>query len=444
MELSWALRVEAGQVIAFVGAGGKTSAIRRLVKELAGDMPVLITTSTKLALDEKDIADEHKIIEDAGGLLSALSDWDRDRTLLLTAPRIPDEPKWDGLPLAQLQDVIEFSREKKVVLLIEADGAAGRSLKAPAEHEPALPHNLDLLVSVVGIDAVGESVESDLVHRSDQLRSLLDVESGTELTVEHVASLLKHPSGSLKELPLHAVLRVLINKVTTKDRLKTARRIAELVLEEPKIKSVLIGVVQAKEPVREVRGRVAAIVLAAGESKRFKRNKLLQEWNGKPILQHVMDAARASKAHRRLLVVGHEHEKVLANVDHEGYEIVQNQDWKQGQSTSVQAGLGAVAGGVEAAVFPLGDMPRVDSGLIDELIDRHAETLAPVVAPQVEGEWGNPVLFDRVTFSAFSELTGDRGAKKLFSRYQIEAVPAGDDALQDIDYTDDLVDAGKS
>lgn len=438
MELSGALRVEAGQVIAFVGAGGKTSAIRRLVKELAGDMPVLITTSTKLALDEKDIADEHKIIEDAGGLLSALSDWDRDRALLLTASRIPDEPKWDGLPLAQLQDVIEFSREKKVVLLIEADGAAGRSLKAPAEHEPALPHNLDLLVSVVGIDAVGESVESDFVHRSDQLRSLLDVESGTELTVEHVASLLKHPSGSLKELPLHAVLRILINKVTTKDGLKKARRIADLALEEPKIKSVLIGAVQAKEPVREVRGRVAAIVLAAGESKRFKRNKLLQKWNGKPILQHVLDAARASKAHRRLLVVGHEHEKVLANVDHEGFEIVQNQDWKQGQSTSVQTGLDAVAGSVEAAIFPLGDMPKVDSALINALIDRHSETLAPIVAPQVEGGWGNPVLFDSVTFSAFSELNGDRGAKVLFQRFEVESIESDSTASWDVDHPGDL------
>ncbi len=438
MKLSKALRVEAGHVIAFVGAGGKTSAIRQLVQELAGKFPVLVTTSTKMALDEKDLTDEHKVIEDAGGLLSVLSDWDRESTLLLTAPQFPDELKWDGLPLAQLQDVIEFSREKKVVLLIEADGAAGRSLKAPAEHEPALPHNLDLLVPVVGIDAVGESVDGDLVHRSERLRALLNIDSGTELTVEHVARLLRHPSGGLKALPLHAVLRVLINKVTTKDRLKTAQQISELALEEPKIKSVIIGAMQKREPVREARSRVAAVVLAAGESKRFKSNKMLRKWHGKPLLEHVLDAVRASKVHQKVLVLGHEQEKVLATVNHEGFQIVQNQDWKEGQSTSVQVGLEAVIDDVEAAIFPLGDMPKVDSGLIDTLIDRHAETLAPIVAPQVEGEWGNPVLFDSVTFPVFSELTGDRGAKKLFAQFDVEAVRSDPAAGWDVDHPEDL------
>lgn len=440
MNLAKALRAEAGQVIAFVGAGGKTSAIRRLVKELAGEIPVLVTTSTKMALDEKDITDEHEVIEDAGGLISVLSEWDRSRTLLLTAPQLDDEPKWDGLPLAQLQDVIEFSREKKVVLLIEADGAAGRSLKAPAAHEPALPHNLDLLVPVVGVDAVGESVDSEFVHRSEQLRKLLDIESGLELTFEHVASLLKHPSGGLKALPLHAVLRVLINKVTTKERLRVAQQIAGVALQEKKIKSVVIGAVQKKDPVREVRGRVAAIVLAAGESRRFKRNKLLQEWAGKPMLEHVLDAVRRSKAQRRLLVLGHEYDKVLANVDHQGFEIVHNRDWKEGQSTSVQAGLEAVAGDVEAAIFPLGDMPKVDSGLVDALIDLHARTLAPIVAPQVESEWGNPVLFDHLTFPAFSALKGDRGAKVLFTQFEVEGIESDRSAGWDVDYPEDLKD----
>jgi molybdenum cofactor cytidylyltransferase len=438
MRLSDALRVESGHVIAFVGAGGKTSAIRRLVTELSGELPVLITASTKLALHEENIADEHEIIEDAGGLISVLSNWNRDRTMLLTAPQLVGEPKWDGLPLAQLQDVIEFSREKKVVLLIEADGAAGRSLKAPADHEPALPHNLDILVPVVGIDAVGESVDGDAVMRAEQLRRLVEIEPGTLLTAQHIADLLKHPDGGLKALPLHAVLRVLINKVTRKDRLSVAQRIADLALEEPKIESVVIGTVQAKDPVREVRSRVAAIVLAAGKSKRFKRNKLLEEWKGKPLLEHVLDAVRTSKVQRRLLVLGHDQEKVLKSVDHAGFEIVHNPGWKQGQSTSVQVGLEQVVGEVGAAVFPLGDMPGVDADLIDTLIDRHAATLAPIVAPKVNGEWGNPVLFDLVTFPAFSELMGDRGAKLLFSQFAVEAVSSNPAAGWDVDRPEDL------
>jgi molybdenum cofactor cytidylyltransferase len=438
MDLSKALRVMAGQVVAFVGAGGKTSAIRRIVKELEGITPVLATTSTKLALNENDLAKNHRIVEDAGGLITILSEWASGSSLLLTGPKVADEPKWDGLPLAQLQDVIEFSREKNIVLLIEADGAGGRSLKAPAEHEPALPHNFDLLVSVVGIDAIGESLESELIHRPEEIRKILELDEKGRVNTEHVATLLKHPEGGMKALSLHALLRVLINKVESDVQLSEANEIASLALQESKIQSVIIGAVQKDDPVFEARGRVAAIVLAAGESKRFGGNKLLHVWKGRPVLEYVLQAVRASNVYRKVLVLGHEHETVLESVDHEGFQVVRNKEWRLGQSTSVLAGLEAVKGDVEAAIFPLGDMPLVDAGLIDAIIDRHAETLAPIVAPQLGEEWGNPVLFDRVTFPAFSYLTGDRGAKSLFPQFEIAAVDATDMAWKDIDLPGDL------
>jgi molybdenum cofactor cytidylyltransferase len=410
------------------------------VRELAGKSPVLATTSTKLALDESDLTDRHKIVEDAGGLITILSDWNRDENLLLTGPQLADESKWDGLSLAQLQDVIEFSREKKVILLIEADGAGGRSLKAPAAHEPALPHNLDLLVPVLGVDAVGEVLGSKLVHRKDEIQGALGLADDERLSVEHIARLLRHPSGGLKALPLHAELKVLINKVESDAQLENAKQIARLALEEHKIRSVVVGAVQRNDPVRLVRSQVAAIVLAAGESKRFKSNKLLQVWRGKPLLEHVLDAVRASKVQRRVLVLGHDQQGVLASVNHEGFQIVHNAEWKQGQSTSVKAGFEALEGQIEAALFPLGDMPLVDAALIDRLVDHHAETLAPIIAPRIDAEWGNPVLFDQVTFPAFSELSGDRGAKTLFSAFEVLPVTADAGARFDVDTKQDLND----
>jgi molybdenum cofactor cytidylyltransferase len=334
--------------------------------------------------------------------------------------------------------VIEYCREKKVVLLIEADGAAGRSIKAPAAHEPALPHNLDLLVPVVAVDALGENLASDLVHRPDELRAMLEIDKQTSLTIEHIAAMLRHPSGGLKSLPLHAVLRVLINKVERDDQLSQAERIAGLALQESKIESVVIGAVQREDPVRAARGRVAAIVLAAGESKRFGSNKLLQEWKGKALLQHVLDAVRSSNVDRRVLVLGYEPEAMLALIDYEGFELATNQDWAEGQSGSVLIGLETVENDVEAVMYLLGDMPLVQSQLINKLITRHAETLAPIVAPEVRGEWGNPVLFDRVSFPAFSELEGDRGAKVLFSRFEIEPIKSDSTASWDVDYPEDL------
>ncbi|MCK5318021.1 MAG: hypothetical protein KAJ55_08905, partial [Anaerolineales bacterium] len=62
MELKKALRISPGQIVAFVGAGGKSSSIRRLIEELTPKTPVLITTTTKLALDQTDLAVQHIIL----------------------------------------------------------------------------------------------------------------------------------------------------------------------------------------------------------------------------------------------------------------------------------------------------------------------------------------------------------------------------------------------
>lgn len=438
MRLSRALRLEPGQVIAFVGAGGKSSAIRVLVEELVDEVPVLVTTTTKFALEQSDLAKQHQIIDDSGSLITALASWQPGNSLLLTGPRHPAEPRWDGLSIAHLHDLIEFSREQGAVLLIEADGAAGRSVKAPAAHEPALIDNIDLVVPVVGIDALGAQLDSRLVHRPDEISNLLGLDLGTRLEVEHIAALLTHPEGALKSVPAYAKVRVLINMVSTDDELEQARKIAALALSEDRIQAVLIGAVQEHDPVREVRGRVAAIVLAAGASTRFDGNKLLRQWKGLPLLDHVLEVVRQCQVDRRVLVLGSGQEQIQEAINHQGFELTSNEAWADGQSTSVQAGLDVVVGDVEAAIYLLGDMPLVPSSLVDALASRYAETLKPIVAPRVEGEWGNPVLFDRATFMAFSELSGDRGAKTLFPRFEIEPVEAGLAAKRDIDHPGDL------
>ncbi len=102
---------------------------------------------------------------------------------------------------------------------------------------------------------------------------------------------------------------------------------------------------------------------------------------------------------------------------------------------------------MSAALFLLADQPGITPRLLSALVQRHRETLAPIVAPRFQGRRGNPVLFDRRTFPEFEQLTGDAGARSIIRRYEAEIAwvdwPTGE-ILRDIDTPDDYAAAQRN
>jgi molybdenum cofactor cytidylyltransferase len=134
--------------------------------------------------------------------------------------------------------------------------------------------------------------------------------------------------------------------------------------------------------------------------------------------------------------------------------IVRNGDWQDGQSTSIRAGLMNLPllppllldsspgskgfkgnwKGVGAAIFLLSDQPQVPPTVLRALRDEHARTLAPIVAPLVQGQRANPVLFDRLTFPDLLTLRGDVGGRAIFHKYPVDYLTWHDqDLLADVD-----------
>ncbi len=105
MRLADALRVSPRRTVAFVGAGGKSSAMARLAAELAADGPVVITTTTKLALSQAALAESHLIVQDASSLSSLPAMLEEHRSVLITRGVARGEPKWLGLDLSSLEFV---------------------------------------------------------------------------------------------------------------------------------------------------------------------------------------------------------------------------------------------------------------------------------------------------------------------------------------------------
>ena len=209
--------------------------------------------------------------------------------------------------------------------------------------------------------------------------------------------------------------------------------------------AVVIGAVRREDPVIEVRGRVGAVVLAGGQSKRFGAPKQLLPWKESTLLEHVVDVALASGAEPVIVVLGHQADACRTALGDRPVQVVVNPDWAQGQSTSVRRGLAALPANVSGALFPLVDQPGITPDIINALIERHQATLAPVVWPEYRGRRGNPVLFDRDAFPQLMRLTGDTGGRPVLQAYagHAERVPVPDAGiLFDIDTPDDYARAG--
>ena len=436
MELWRALGVRRHETVALVGGGGKTTAMFRLGRELAAQgRRVILTTTTHLGL--------HQVTQAPHVTLTAphrLEGLPTVSPLLITGP--PGPPlKVTGLPPELVDRLAELSAE---VVVNEADGARTLPFKAPAEHEPVIPPGTTLVVPVVGVDVIGQPLDAAHVHRPGRVTALSGASHGRPVTPEVVAAVLGHPQGGLKGVPDQARVVVLVNKVEGEARQRTARRLADLLLGCPRIEAVVAGAVQVEPPALWVRQRVAVVVLAAGESRRFGALKQLAPWGEGTLLTHAVEVALASQADRVVVVLGCQAEACRAALVHRGLverggarlELVVNSRWAEGQSTSVRAGLAALSARCGAAVFHLADQPAVTPAVLDALIARHAATRAPVVWPAYEGRRGNPVLFDRVTFPALRRLTGDVGGREVLRAWadQGEEVAVGEaGVLLDVD-----------
>jgi molybdenum cofactor cytidylyltransferase len=191
---------------------------------------------------------------------------------------------------------------------------------------------------------------------------------------------------------------------------------------------------------------VAAVVLAAGRSSRMGGpNKLLEMLHGKPLVRIVAEQALASHAKPVIVVTGHQGDSVRASLSGLDVTFATNADYAAGIASSVKAGIAAVPADAAGAVICLGDMPLVDAGLIDRLIDALAPDKGALIAvPAHEGRRGNPVAWSRRFFDELMTLEGDVGARHMIARHAeavVEVEAEGQSAFLDIDTPEALARA---
>jgi len=209
LKLYLALGIASGDVAAFVGAGGKSSAMLTVADELAqAGMNVLVAPTTKMLVSEAQRVGPLVTSEDAGErrmkAKEALSNAASGVVVgsgLLSKSRVGGVEPADISSLAPLADVV----------LVEADGSRRRPIKGTADHEPVLPHAATLVVAVGSIRAFGAPVDEEHVHRPEHFSRLTGVGAGQSITARAFARALAE--GSLGNIPDDARTAALITGV---------------------------------------------------------------------------------------------------------------------------------------------------------------------------------------------------------------------------------------
>ena len=198
---------------------------------------------------------------------------------------------------------------------------------------------------------------------------------------------------------------------------------------------------------------IAAIILAAGKSSRFRgddpnaKTKAVALLDGAPMVRHVAQAAIDAGLKPLVLVTGFNAAEVSAAAQGlAGLQIVHNPDFETGLASSLRAGIAALPAGVAGAIVLLADMPRVSSETISLLVETsNANPDAAAVVPVHAGQWGNPILLGAKLFADVALLQGDSGARKLLAnRADVALMECGDEAVGiDVDTRDDLLKLGR-
>ena len=167
--------------------------------------------------------------------------------------------------------------------------------------------------------------------------------------------------------------------------------------------------------------RTAGIILAAGQSTRIDKFKLLIKLEGKYILEWVVDAALESRLAHVILVLGYHFEKIQKalnkKIRHPRIEIVINPQYPMGLSRSLRSGLLAAKGSFPSVMFLLGDQPMLDAKTINMLLDRFWNSEREICVPVCRGKRGNPTVFSHKYYDQLLQIKGDIGARKVLKKY---------------------------
>jgi probable selenium-dependent hydroxylase accessory protein YqeC len=251
--LTEALGLRTREMISLVGAGGKTTLMFRLAKELLLNGKKVVTTTTTKILEPSPEETNFLLIDRNEEKIKDFIGHHLDQYHHVTIAR-------ERLGLRKLEGISpdlvdELWYSKKIdTIIIEADGAASRPIKAPREGEPVIPSQTNLVISILGMDGMEMVLSEENVFQPEKVSKITGIPMGERVTEEAMALLMVHPEGIFKGAPYSSRVIAFLNKVDIPDGESKAKNIAHKILEKKhhQIERVVLGQLKREPPVVEV------------------------------------------------------------------------------------------------------------------------------------------------------------------------------------------------
>ena len=239
------------QTIAFTGGGGKSSTMYRLATELRTlGQKVLVTTTTMIFHPE--VMNRPYNIFFTGSTYSFLETISPDKgTITVTgAESIADGKKIKGFTPEKLNLIQESGYFDTI--LVEADGARGKPIKAPAEYEPVIPINTDIVAGIIGMDCLGTQINKQNVHRPEIFTKITETSNNEIINKFIISRLVMSPTGIFKDTSPTSRKIVIFNKCDTSFLVNKGKEIAENISKHTGIERILLTSMTGNDPVMAV------------------------------------------------------------------------------------------------------------------------------------------------------------------------------------------------
>ncbi|MCK5154635.1 MAG: putative selenium-dependent hydroxylase accessory protein YqeC [Spirochaetales bacterium] len=237
--------------IAFVGGGGKSTTIYRLALELAEKQKkVLVTTTTMIFHPKEKKRPYHNLFIGKVDLIMKNFSPAKGNITVAGKKIIANGKKIKGFAPEELTHIQKSGIFD--IILVEADGARGKPIKAPEEYEPVIPTAADIVAGVIGMDCLGTKINENNVHRPELFTKITNSSIDDIIETQIVNNLLNSPSGLFKDTSPKSRKIVIFNKSDTAYRILEAKKIAENISESLNIERILITSMTGNDPVMAV------------------------------------------------------------------------------------------------------------------------------------------------------------------------------------------------
>lgn len=185
---------------------------------------------------------------------------------------------------------------------------------------------------------------------------------------------------------------------------------------------------------------ITGLVLAAGQSKRMGRPKMLLPFRNKTVIESVLNESLQSNLDKVLVVLGGDRESICKQIQSLPVETCFNPDYRQGMLSSVQAGLRNLPAETDAVCLILGDQPQIQAAVIDQLIKVFDKSKQNILIPEFNNRRGHPVLFSASYIDEIFTLNQNIGLRELMQRHRddiLELNIQAPEILEDLDTPED-------